>query len=215
MFSASLSLFSRETEFMKFVSEEIATSRSRHASRRRRIQARAGIVAFISCCLARLSNGGLGFLGETVSRPACSEVFAVVLLWRAAWTRWLSVVKCDPATKHFLSMCFTEQPSQIQNQPLPSRPQKISSPLVSVCPFVLHLYRCSIVFPHALRMMLANPEEPRRAWRGLLIHCRDPTAMARLRTQNKLACLFPPSTLDPRLASGAFAVAKGKGRDAH
>ena len=29
----------------------------------------------------------------------------------------------------------------------------------------------------------------------------------------KLACLLPPSSLDPRLASGAFAVAKDEGRD--
>ena len=32
-----MTFFSRETEFTKFVSEEIATARSRHASRRRRI----------------------------------------------------------------------------------------------------------------------------------------------------------------------------------
>ena len=69
-----MSSFSRETEFTKFVSDEIARARSRHHSRRRRIpmpassrhrarcnrhEARAGIVALISCCLVRLSNGRL------------------------------------------------------------------------------------------------------------------------------------------------------------
>ena len=81
-------LFSREIEFTKFVSEEIATARSRHTSRRRRIpmpasphssarcnrhEARAGIVALISCCLVRLSTGGLGPLGEIISLPACTQ----------------------------------------------------------------------------------------------------------------------------------------------
>ena len=77
MFFTLLSSFSREsreTEFTKVVSEEIATARSRHASRRRipmpanprhrtrrnRHEARAGIVALISCCLVRLSDGRLG-----------------------------------------------------------------------------------------------------------------------------------------------------------
>ena len=80
VFFALLSSFSRETEFTKFVSEEIATARSRHNSRRRRLSmpasprhrarcnrhnARAGIVALMSCCLVRLSNGGLGPPDET------------------------------------------------------------------------------------------------------------------------------------------------------
>ena len=73
---ALMSSFSRETVSTKFVSEEIATAHSRHASRRRRIpmpagprrrarcnrrEARAGIVTTISCCLVRLSTGGLSW----------------------------------------------------------------------------------------------------------------------------------------------------------
>ena len=69
---ALLSSFSKETESTKYVSEEIATARSRHNSGRRGIpmptsprhgarcnrhEARAGIVALMSCCLVRLSNG--------------------------------------------------------------------------------------------------------------------------------------------------------------
>ena len=81
-------LFSRETEFTKFVGREIATARSRHASRWRRIpmaasprhrarcnrhEARAGIVPSCRVCLARLSNGGLGPPGEIASLPACTQ----------------------------------------------------------------------------------------------------------------------------------------------
>ena len=47
---------------------------------------------------------------------ARSEVFAVVPLWRAAWTRWLSVVISEAVAKHCFSLCSTEQPSQIQSQ---------------------------------------------------------------------------------------------------
>ena len=82
------SSFSRETEFTHFVSEEVATARARHTSRRRRIpmptslrqrarcnhhEARAGIVALISCCFLRLSTGGLGRLGEIISLFACTQ----------------------------------------------------------------------------------------------------------------------------------------------
>ena len=64
LFFALMPSFSRETEFTKFVSEEIATARSHPTSRRRRIpmansprrrarcnrhEARAGIVALMSC----------------------------------------------------------------------------------------------------------------------------------------------------------------------
>ena len=87
MFFALKSSFCRETEFTKFVSEEIATALSRHASKRRRIpmpparrrarcsrhEARAGIVALMSCCLVRFSTVGLGPAGEIISLPACMQ----------------------------------------------------------------------------------------------------------------------------------------------
>ena len=118
-------LFSQRTEFTKFVSEQIATAHSRHTSRRRRIpmpassrrrahcnryEARVRIVALISCCLVRLSNGGLDFL---VTLSHCqrvrSEVFALVPLQRAASTRWLSVVISEAAAKRCFSLCLTCQ----------------------------------------------------------------------------------------------------------
>ena len=71
MFFALLSPFSGEGGFTKFVSEEITAARARQTSRRRRIpmptsprhrarydrhEARAGIVALISCCLVHAAN---------------------------------------------------------------------------------------------------------------------------------------------------------------
>ena len=113
----------RETQFTKFVGEEIATAHSRHSSRRCRIpmpasprhrtrcnrhEARAGIVALVSCCLARLSNGGLGFLMRLSHyQRARGEVFAVLPLWRAAWIRWLPVVISEAAAMH----CFSHVPN--------------------------------------------------------------------------------------------------------
>ena len=93
---------------------------------------------------------------------ARGEVFAVVPLWRAAWTRCLSVEISEAAAKHCFSLCSTEHPFQTQNLSIshatqrtvptdelpPSRPQKISSPHASVSPRVLQLYRYSILAPH-------------------------------------------------------------------
>ena len=55
-----------------------------------RHEARGGIVALVSCCLVRLSNGGLGPPDET----------AVVPLWRAASTRRLSEVPSAALATH-------------------------------------------------------------------------------------------------------------------
>ena len=40
----------------------------------------------------------------------------MVPLWRAAWTRCLSVVISEAAAKHCFSLCSTQQFSEIQNQ---------------------------------------------------------------------------------------------------
>ena len=88
-FCITVFFFKRETEFTKFVHEQVATARARHISRRRRIpmpasprhrarcnrhEARAGIVALMSCCLVRPSSGGLGPPDQTaLSLPACTQ----------------------------------------------------------------------------------------------------------------------------------------------
>ena len=99
--SFSNTLFFCKTQFTKFVSEKIATVCARHASGPRRIpmpanprhrarcdrhEARAGIVALMSCCLR---TEVWAFLMTSLSHPqrARSEVFAVVPLQRAAMTR--------------------------------------------------------------------------------------------------------------------------------
>ena len=178
MFFALLASFSKETEFRKFVGEAIATARFRLKARRCRIpmlaspcrrarcnchEARAWIVAVMSCCLVRLSNGGLSLPDETVSRsfPACTQQrICRVPLGPAASTRWLSVVTSAAAAKHCFSLCSIEHPLQIQN--LSSfhvtqrtgrsdkvslrRPQKTSLPLASVSLLALQLYHWSIGF---------------------------------------------------------------------
>ena len=76
-FFGLLSSFSSETEFTKFVSEETATPPSQHNSGRRRIP-----MPLKSCCLVRLSSGGLGALLMRSSHylRARGDTFAVVPL---------------------------------------------------------------------------------------------------------------------------------------
>ena len=86
-FSISV-LFCQRNRVHEICQLKIATARPRHAFWRRRIpmpasprhrarcnrhEARAGIVALISCCLVRLSTGGLGPPDEIVSLPACTR----------------------------------------------------------------------------------------------------------------------------------------------
>ena len=177
----------------------------RRRARCNRHEARAGIVALISCCLVRLSSGGLGLLGRlSHCQRARSEVFAVVPLQRAAWTRWFSVVISEAAAKRCSMLCSTEQNQSDfratqrtwpTDKPLPSRPKKISYPQVSASPLVLQLCRCSIGFPHVWRTTFCNPEDPdahgddssffvvaQQQWR----------ACVRRMLRCKLACILPP-----------------------
>ena len=126
MFFALMSSFSRETEFTTSASEEIATARSRHASKRRQIpmstsprrrarcnhhEAPAAIVALILCCLLRLSTGGSGPLGGIISLPECTQRSTHC----GAWIRTLSVVTSEAAAMHCFMLCSTKHRSQIQN----------------------------------------------------------------------------------------------------
>ena len=132
MFFAWISSFSREIEFTKCISEKIATARARHTSRRRQIpmlasprhrarcnrhEARAGIVALVSCCLVRLSSGGLGPPDETaLSSPACTQrsICRGTALANSLDPLAFSGDKRDHS-KALFSLCSTEHPLQIQN----------------------------------------------------------------------------------------------------
>ena len=117
------------------------------------------------------------------------------------------------AAKHCFSLCSTEHPFQVQNlsifraiertgfadEALPSRPQKITSPLPSVPLLVLQLHRYLDALGDDSSFFTVTQQQWRACIRGML-RC-------------KLAYKMPPSSLDPRLASGAFAVAKDEGRD--
>ena len=121
--------------------------------------------AVVRAVTATKHEPGLSPSYRVVSYGSAMEVWPSVraaryLLWcrfcEAAWTRRLSVVTSDEAAaKHFFSLCSTGNPFQIQNlsvfcatwriglpvKPLPSGQQKMLSPLASVPPLVLQLYR--------------------------------------------------------------------------
>ena len=186
-FFALMSSFSRETEFTKFVSEEIATARSRHASTRRRIPMPASPRHRARCNRHEARAGDCRprtVLSRTAQHwrfgPSWWDCLTQRRIRRGAGSasriRWPTVVISAAAAKLCFMLCSTEHWSQIQNKsdfratqrtgpavkPLPSRPQKRSSALVSACPLVLPLYRCSISFPHAWRMIFVILRTPTR-----------------------------------------------------
>ena len=136
-------------------------------------------------------------------------------LLRAAWIRWHSVVISEAAARHCFSQCSTEQLSLIQNQsdfratqragptdkPLPSRPRKMSSPLVS-------RRRGARDF--------CNPEDPDAPGDDsslFVVTQQQWRACVRRMLRCKLVRILAPNSLNPRIASGAFAVAKDEDRD--
>ena len=77
-------------------------------------EARAQIVALISCCLVRLSDGGSGLPDSSPAR-ARSEVLAVVPLLGARLDLLVPSGGVRGRCKAlFFSLCTTEHPSQIQ-----------------------------------------------------------------------------------------------------
>ena len=171
--------FSWETEFTKFISEEIATARSRHNSRRRRIpmparprhrarcnhhEARAGKLT-PSCRVVSYGSAMEVCLGppdEIASRTHRSIRCGAALASRQN-PLGFSGNKRGRSNALF-SLCLTEHPSQIQNQPLFMRPRelglrtshirddrkKISSPLAPVSLLVLQLYLATLRTPTRL-----------------------------------------------------------------
>ena len=137
----------------------------------------------MSCCLVRLSNGGLGPPGETALSHylrARGVTYAVVPHWRAAWIRWLSLVTSEASAQTCFELCYPSQTQNLSNfhstqrtgpsdASLPSRLQKTSSLHASASPLVQQLHHYSIGFP--------------LVWRTTV-------------------------SFDPGLASGAFAAAR-------
>ena len=186
VFFAVMSSFSRETYFTKFVSDEIATTRSRRTSRRRPVPMPASPLRRARCnrhepglspSYRVLSYGSDMEVWAFLARlshcwRARSEVFAVEPLQRAAWTRWPSVVMSQAAAKHCFRCAkrnihvslFFMRPGQLglQTCHLPSRPRKMSPPLVSVAPLVPQFHRYSIGFPHVWRAIFAILRTPTR-----------------------------------------------------
>ena len=146
-----------------------------------------------------------------------------------AWTRWLSVGMSEAAAKHGFSLRSTEHPF---SDPEPvnffMRPRELglrTNPL-RVDRKIYHLRisvsaRAALVpllvwLPACVARDFCNPKKTdalgddssfyvviQQQWR----------ACVRRMLRCKLACIWPPSSVDPRLASGAFVVAKDEGRD--
>ena len=167
-----------------------------------RHEARVGIVVLKSWCLVRLSNGGLGPPDEIVSLPACtrSSICRGAAL-ASRLTRWLSVEISDAAAKHFFSLCSTEHPFQIQNLYIFHATQRTG----------LADEPC---FPQLWRSTFCNSEDldaPCDESSFFAVTQQQWRACVRRMLCCKLACILPLSSLDPRLASGAFAVVKDEG----
>ena len=181
------------------------------------------LARLIPCCLVRLGNGGLGPPDEI---PACTQRSICRDAGLASRLDPLAFNgdKCA-AAKLCLSLCSTERPLQIRNlsifhvtqrtgptdEILQRRPQKTSSPLASARPFALQLYVCSIGFPPAWRTTLAILRGEDSSF--FAVTQQQWRACVRRMLRCKLVCRLPSSSLDPRLASGSFAVAKDEGRD--
>ena len=239
-FFALLSSFSSETEFTKFASEEIATARSRHNSGRHRIpmpasprhrarcnshEARAWIVAVTSCCLVRLSSGGMGPPDEiALSSPArtrrfiCRGAAVASRLDPLAFSGTRGRSKAlfyavlngtsisDPEPVNF--SCDPEIWACGHATSEPTAKDMISAPISFPTRAVVQLLDC---LPECVAHDFCNPEDPdalgddssffavtQQHWRACI----------RRTLRSKEACILPPSSLDPRSASGAFAVAK-------
>ena len=158
---------------------------------------------------------------------ARSKVFAVVPPWRAAWTRWLSVVISAAAAKAMfiavLNGTALSSPEPVSfscdpeswacGQATSESTAKDIISLASVSPLALQLHRCSIGSLHACHTIFAILRTPTRFFSFFAVTQQQWRACVRRMLRCKLACVLPSSSLDPRLTSGAFAVAKDEGRE--
>ena len=203
----------------------------RHRARCDRHEARTVIVALMSCCLVRLSFGGLGPLGETVSLPACtqrsvlrgaalaSRVDPLILSgYERGRSNALSFAELNgtsiPDPEPVSCSCDPDNWAHGRHTPGTSAKNILSagisfSPRAAIFPLLDWFARCvahdccnpkhSVAFGHDSSFFAVN----RQQWR----------ACVRRMPRCRLACTLPPSSLGPRLASGAFAVAEDEGRD--
>ena len=155
MYVAVISSFSRKTKFTKFVSEAIATARSRHTSRwcripmpaspRRRARCnRHEARALTSCCLVRLSNGGRGPPTEIVSLPACTQ--RSICRGAALATRLDPLAFSGVKRGRSKALCFAVLGGTSISDPAP-----VSFHATQRTGSTDKPYRCSIGFLHAWR----------------------------------------------------------------
>ena len=200
-FFALLSSLSKETEFTKFVSEEIATARVCHASGRRRIPmpASRSIVHAVTAtkheprlspsdrvvsCGSALEVRALPMRLLSHSQCAGSEVFSVVPLQRAAWIRWPSALMSAAAAKLFF--CCAQRNSHLRSRTsqIHERPRELglrrSHFRVDRKRYHLHSYQLPRLVLQLCRCSIGFP----RAWH---------TIIETLRTPLRLVTILPTS----------------------
>ena len=153
MFLGLMSSFSTETEFTRFVNEEIATASDPDARQPTSWDCRP---------YTALSRTSQQWVLARVShcQRARSEVSIVVPHWRDAWIRWLPVVTSEAAAKHCFMLLSKDHRSQIQNQSGFRATQRTGPVTDSL--LALQLQRYSIGYPHEWRTIFATQRTPTR-----------------------------------------------------
>ena len=150
--------------------------------------------------------------GEIASLPACTQrTVRCGAVERAAWMRWLSVVTSAAAEKHCFMLGSTEARSQTQNLSDFQSTQKtgLTASRDNLRPHQFsfsRLNRTAARLPARVADVFCSPEDPDAVG-------DDSSSFVVTQQQWRLACALPPTSLDPRLAFGAFAVAKDENRD--
>ena len=196
----------------------------RHRARCDRHEARARIVALAACCLVRLSNGGLGPPDEiALSSLACTPR---ITCRGAALASRLGPLSAAAAKLCFL-LCSTEhlfqnsEPVSCSCEPdnwaygrstFETSAKEIISVRISFCPRAASLDwppRCGSA------RLLQSREPPSRLVTDssfFAVTQQQWRACVRRMLRCRLACILPPSSLGPRLDSGAVPVAEDEDR---
>ena len=220
-------LFLQGNRVHKICREAIATLASpRHRARCSR-EARAGIVALIACCPVRLSTGDFGPLGEIVSLPACTQqsIYRGAAMASRLDPLAFSGDKRGPS-KALLNGTSISDPEPVNFSCDPENWASRQSASVTTAKDIISARisfpaRAAIVplldwLPERVTRDFCNPENSDALGDDSLFFAvtqQQWRTCVRRMLRRKLACTLPLSSLDPSLASGAFAVAKDEGGD--
>ena len=206
-------LFFQGTEITKFVNEKIAAVHACHTSRRRRIPMPASPRNRARCDRheARLSP-----LYRVVSYCSAMEVSALLLRSTsvlAANCLLLTLTGDERGRSKALIFGVFNGTSDVTHQ---KHPRKTSSPIASAFPPRAAIIPLLDWLPRCVAHDSSKPKKPVALGHdsaSFVVKKQQWRACVRKRLRCRLACILPPSSLDPRLASGSLAVAEDEGRD--